>query len=121
MNNIGIDSLTSVITLTKRLKNISGTVQNLELKRVLVNLSMELSDVIIENIELKQEIEQLKSLNSIETEVTVKNIREHTKIDNDICPDCHDDKGNRVVLVNKSNNKQQLKDLMCPSCEVFYN
>ncbi len=96
-----VSSISTAITIAKKLKEISSNIQDAEFKNLLADLSLELADtklrlseIVVENSALKEEISKLKHSKGLGTELEFKDSLYYTKDgDGPFCPGCYDTGG----------------------------
>jgi len=124
-----ISSISTAITIAKRLKEISKNVEDAEFKNLLADLSLELADtklrlseIVVEVSELKEENAKLKHSKGIGAELEFKNgLYYTTGGDGPFCPGCYDSSGKIIRTPEQSGPSRTFGQFMCPSCGNFYN
>lgn len=124
-----ITSVSTAITLAKRLNEIGKNIQDAEFKNLLADLSLELADVKLrladvmgENADLKTEILSLKAQNNTEKNLIAKgNMYYDEDGDGPFCTGCFDIKQKLVRLAKQSEPFSELGEYKCPGCNEFFN
>ncbi|MCA9499131.1 MAG: hypothetical protein MRJ67_09320 [Nitrospirales bacterium] len=127
MNEI-INSITTAITLAKRLKEISNNIQDAEFKNLLADLSLELADtklrlseIVVENSDLKEEISRLKHSQGLKSDLKFKDGLYYTEDgDGPFCPGCYDSKGEIIRTPEQMGHSRNFGTFKCPKCHEFY-
>ena len=124
-----ISSVSTAITLAKKLKEISINIKNAEFKNLLADLSIELADVKMrlaevmgENASLKNEIQYIKSQANAGSNLKVKDGMYYDQSgDGPFCTGCYDAKNKVIRLVKQKDPFTEFGEYKCPSCNEFYN
>ncbi len=124
-----ISSISTAISLAKRLNEISKTIQDAEFKNLLADLSLELADVklrladvIDENANLKKELHLLKSQTEAGSNLMIKDGMYYNQSgDGPFCTGCYDIKRQVVRLIKQKDPFTEFGEYKCPGCDEFYN
>jgi hypothetical protein len=124
-----VSSISTAITIAKRLKEISSNIQDAEFKNLLADLSLELADtklrlseIVVENSELKEEVAKLMHSKSIGDELVFKDGLYYTDNgDGPFCPGCYDTGGKKIRTPEQQGHGRHFGKYKCPSCDEFYH
>jgi len=124
-----ISSVSTAISLAKRLNEIGKNIQDAEFKNLLADLSLELADVKLrladvmgENADLKREILSLRNQSQPQKKLLAKNNMYYDESgDGPFCTGCYDIKKQLVRLVKQSEPFNELGEYKCPGCGEFFN
>lgn len=123
-----ITSISTAITIAKRLNEIGKNIQDAEFKNLLADLSLELADtklklseVVSENAELKEEVAAIKHSKSLGGELVFRDQMYYTQDgDGPFCPGCYDTKGAKIRTPEQKGHGSHFGKYRCPSCNNFY-
>ena len=123
-----VTSISTAISIAKRLNEIAKNIQDAEFKNLLADLSLELADtklklseVISENAELKNEVTTLKHTKGGSEKLVFKNQMYYTtEGDGPFCPGCYDTKGAKIRIPEQKGHGAHFGKYRCPSCGEFY-
>jgi hypothetical protein len=124
-----ISSISTAITIAKRLNEISNNIKDAEFKNLLADLSLELagpklrlSEIVIENSELKEELSKLKHSKELGEELEFRDGLYYTKEgDGPFCPGCYDSAGKKIRITEQTAQFRVLGRYKCPTCDEFFS
>jgi len=124
-----VSSISTAITIVKRLNEISNNIKDAEFKNLLADLSLELADtklrlseIIVENSELIDELSKLKHSKEIGEDLEFRDGLYYTKAgDGPFCPGCYDSAGNKIRVTEQTREFSVFGKFKCPTCDEFYS
>jgi len=123
-----ITSVSTAITIAKRLNEISKNIQDAEFKNLLADLSLELADtklklseIIIENSDLKEKISNIEHSKGLGEKLQVKDGMYYSDSgDGPFCTACYDSNGKKILANQLKGNFARLARFSCPHCKATY-
>jgi len=123
-----IAAVSSAIGIAKRLKEISKNVADAEFKNLLADLSLELAEVKLkladfmeENVQLRNELTDLKKQKDEGTPVVKNGVYYKTNGDGPFCTACFDKDGKYMRLKKESDDFPEMGTHSCPVCNQWYS
>ncbi len=122
-------TLSTAITVTRRLKEVGENIKDAEFKNLLADLSLELADaklqladILEENATLKKELQIIKSQSEEISDFILKDSMYYKENgDGPFCTGCYDTKRQPVRLAKQKSPFNTFGEFKCPACDEFYN
>jgi regulator of replication initiation timing len=122
-----IDSISTAVTIARRIKEINDKIKDAELKNYIGDLMNELGDLKIAIAELKEENAELKMRRNKENldnekriTMTIKEGLYYDGDDGPFCTGCWDSRNQKIRLSQMSRVFHDIGKFNCPICKAKY-
>jgi hypothetical protein len=120
-----METITGVIGMVGKAKELADKLKNLELKEVIVDLQGKVLGLKEEIVKLREENAQLKEQvkrASAPPEVTVKNGMYYKDDDGPFCTACYDSRGKLTRLIHGAQDERMMGiHRKCQACQATYS